>query len=200
MLFRSALAAIEIVAAKAGAALRLEGRDWQIDDTLKPSMAGTHQLRNANLAAQMLRHAGIANEAIRAGNATTRWPARLQKLNPGPLTGKKQIWIDGAHNPAAAEVVANELATHPRHVILGILANKDADGIIASLSSHALSLTFVDVPNHDSHAPASLAATWGGKAAGSLVDALGNLDDNILIVGSLYLAGEALRLNDELPD
>ena len=195
-----ALAAIETVVANAGAPLLLESRDWQIDETVRPSMAGVHQLRNANLAAQMLRHAGIANEAIRVGIATTRWPARLQKLNPGPLTGKKQIWIDGAHNSAAAEVVANELAAHPRHLILGILANKDADGIIAPLAYHALSLTFVDVPNHDSHAPASLAATWGGKAAGSLVDALGNLDDNILIVGSLYLAGEALRLNDELPD
>ena len=195
-----ALVAIETVAAKAGAALRLEGRDWHIDDTLKPSMAGAHQLRNANLAAQMLRAAAIDPAAIESGIATAKWPARLQKLRAGPLTASKQVWIDGAHNPTAANVVANELASRPRHLVLGILANKDADGIIAPLAANALSLTFVEVPNHDSHPPASLATKWRGEAAVSLVDALANLDDNILIVGSLYLAGEALRLNDELPD
>ena len=195
-----ALARIETVAAGADAPLLLEGRDWAIDETLSPSMAGAHQLRNANLAAQMAAQAGIAGEAIRAGLANARWPARLQKLAPGPLTGTKHVWIDGAHNPAAADVLATELAAHPRHLIFGILANKDAEGIIAPLTTHALSLTFVAVPHHDSHDPAALAARWGGNAAASLVEALAGLDDNILIVGSLYLAGEALRLNGAMPD
>ena len=195
-----ALARIETVAAGADAPLLLEGRDWAIDETLSPSMAGAHQLRNANLAAQMAAQAGIAGEAIRAGLANARWPARLQKLAPGPLTGTKHVWIDGAHNPAAADVLATELAAHPRHLIFGILANKDAEGIVAPLAAHALSLTFVAVPHHDSHDPAALAARWGGNAAASLVEALAGLDDNILIVGSLYLAGEALRLNGEMPD
>ena len=195
-----AMARIEAVAAEADAPLFLEGREWPIDETLRPSMAGAHQLRNANLAAQMAAQAGIAGEAIRAGLASARWPARLQKLAPGPLTGTKHVWIDGAHNPAAAAVLAAELAAHPRHLILGILANKDAEGIIAPLTTHALSLTFVPVPHHDSHDPAALAARWGGNAAASLVEALAGLDDNILIVGSLYLAGEALRLNGEMPD
>ncbi len=195
-----ALARIEAVAAAAGAPLLLEGRDWTIDEMLTPSMAGAHQLRNANLAAQMAGRASISHEAIRSGIASARWPARLQKLAPGPLTGRKQVWIDGAHNPAAADVLATELAAHPRHVILGILANKDADGIIAPLADHALSLTFVAVPNHDSHDPETLAARWDGGAAASLADALTAIDDNILIVGSLYLAGEALRLNHQRPD
>ena len=195
-----ALAAIDAVAAKAGAPLLLEERDWQIDETLQPSMAGAHQLRNANLAAQMAQHAGIPGDLIRVGIANTRWPARLQKLSSGPLTGSKQIWIDGAHNPAAAEALATELTAHPRHLILGILANKDADGIIAPLAPHALSLTFVPVPHHDSHDTDTLVARWGGKAALSLKAALAAIDDNILIVGSLYLAGEALRLNQQLPD
>jgi dihydrofolate synthase / folylpolyglutamate synthase len=195
-----ALTRIETVAAKAGAPLLLEGRDWQIDKTLAPSMAGGHQLRNANLAAQMAAQAGIAEDAIRAGIANAQWPARLQKLSPGRLTGAKQIWIDGAHNPAAAAVLATELAANPRHLILGILANKDAEGIIAPLAVHALSMTFIAVPHHDSHDRHALAARWGGRAAATLAEALAAIDDNILIVGSLYLAGEALRLNGEMPD
>ena len=195
-----ALARIESVVAEAGAPLLLEGREWQIDETLRPSMAGAHQLRNANLAAKMAEQAGISTDAIHRGIANARWPARLQKLAPGPLTGTKHVWIDGAHNPAAAAVLATELAAHPRHLILGILANKDAEGIVAPLAAHALSLTFVPVPHHDSHDPAALAARWDGNAAASLVEALAGLDDKILIVGSLYLAGEALRLNGEMPD
>jgi dihydrofolate synthase / folylpolyglutamate synthase len=195
-----ALARVEAVAAAAGAPLRLESRNWQIDDMLAPSMTGAHQRRNANLAAQMAQQVGISDDAIRNGITNTRWPARLQKLSPGPLTGTRQVWIDGAHNPAAAQVLATELGANPRHLILGILANKDADGIIAPLAPHALGLTFISVPHHDSHDPSTLAARWGGKAANNLPEALAAIDDNILIVGSLYLAGEALRRNGELPD
>ena len=195
-----ARAAIEAVAAAANAPVMLEGRDWAIDAMLAPSLAGAHQVRNANLAAQMARVAGIGDVAIRTGIASARWPARLQRLAPGPFTGSKQVWIDGAHNPAAAQALAGELAANPRHLIIAILANKDAEGIVAPLAAHALGLTFVAVPNHASHDPVALAARWGGTAASSLTDALTAIDDDILIVGSLYLAGEALRLNHELPD
>ncbi len=167
-----ALARVKAVAAAAGAPLRLEGRDWQVDTTLQPGLSGAHQLRNANLAAQMLRTRGIADDAIRTGIAAAIWHARFQRLPDGPLTRNGAIWIDGAHNPAAAEVLAHELARRPMHLIVGILANKDADGIMAALAPYALSLTFVAVPDHDSHDPAALAEKWGGRVATSLIEAL----------------------------
>lgn len=188
------------VAERIGAPVLLEGRDWQLDLTLEPSLHGHHQIRNANLAAQMLRTYGIAEEAIRTGIASAHWPARLQRLKDGPLTHGKPVWIDGAHNPAAASELAKHLAATPKHLIIGILANKDADGILSALAPHALSLTFVAVPDHDSHDPRALASQWNGQAAPSLADALAPLDGDILIAGSLYLAGEALRLNGEMPD
>ena len=197
-----AIARIEAVAAQAGAPLYLEGHDWQMDATLQPGLAGAHQLRNANLSAQMLRASGVPDAAIRTGLATATWPARFQRLPNGPLTQRGPIWIDGAHNPAAAQALANELAKHPMHLIIGILANKEADGIMAALAPHALSLTFVVVPDHDSHDPAVLAETWGGQAAESLEAALAMRSKSgaTLIVGSLYLAGVALQLNGTLPE
>ncbi len=196
-----AAARIEAVAAAAGAPLLLEGRDWQIDATLQPGLSGAHQLRNANLATQMLRACGIADDAIRSGIASTIWPARFQRLPDGPLTRDGAIWIDGAHNPAAAQVLARELAKkHPMHLIVGILANKDAENILAALAPHTLSLTFVAVPDHESHDPAALAERWGGRAAESLPAALSVRSGPTLIVGSLYLCGEVLRLNGTLPD
>jgi dihydrofolate synthase/folylpolyglutamate synthase len=209
-----ATARIEAVAAEAGAPLLLEGRDWQIDPTLQPGLSGAHQLRNANLAAQMV-SAGVSLSSpgsrgpgfdrltpavVGQGIAAASWPARFQRLSDGPLTRDGPIWIDGAHNPAAAQVLAHELAQHPMHLIIGILANKDADGILAALAPHALSLTFVAVPDHDSHDPAELAKQWGGRAATSLTDALKPRTAPTLVVGSLYLCGEILRLNGTLPD
>ncbi len=202
-----AIHSIEAGAAAAGAPLLLEGRSWQMDPSLAPGLAGAHQVRNANLAAQMLKVRGIDDAAIRSGIATATWPARFQRLAEGPLTVRGPIWIDGAHNPAAAVVLAHELAHHPMHLIVGILANKDAEGITAALAPHALSLTFVPVPQHHSHDPAVLAARWAGTAATSLENALATpvggdtvRKGDTIIVGSLYLAGVALQLNGTLPD
>jgi dihydrofolate synthase / folylpolyglutamate synthase len=192
--------ALATIARVAGPRLRLEGHDWVVDETLVPSLPGAHQRRNANLAAQMAASAGIGDDMIRAGIAAARWPARLQKLRPGPLVGTRDVWLDGAHNPACAEAIAGELAASPRHLVLGILANKDADGIVAPLAAHALSLTFVDVRDHASHSAAALAQRWSGQAARDLPAALALSAGPVMIIGSLYLAGEALRLNGQTPE
>jgi dihydrofolate synthase/folylpolyglutamate synthase len=94
------------------------------------------------------------------------------------------------------------LSAAPRHLIIGILANKDADNILAALSPHALSLTFIEVPHHPSADTAALATKWHGTAAANLPTALARFraPADVLVVGSLYLAGEALRINRQLPD
>ena len=198
-----ALPPIEKTAREAGAPLLLEGRDWAVDPILKPSLPGAHQLRNANLAWAMLtaqKGLLISRDAFKSGLATATWPARFQKLEDGPLTNGIETWLDGAHNPDAAAALATLLAERPMHLVLGILANKDAAGIVEPLSSRALSLTFVPVPDHDSHDPAALAAQFGGRAAPTLEQALLGLPAPRLIAGSLYLAGEALRANLQPPD
>ena len=207
------VARIEAAAAAIGAPVLLEGRDWQMDDSLIPNLPGPHQIRNANLAAQMLRSlpghdatrpiANALRSALPAEEdwhkaiAGAKWPARLQHLKAGPLTGLNTIWIDGAHNPAAALALAPYLVDHPMHLVCGILANKDADGILTALAPHALSLTFIPVPGHESHSPKQLSAKWRGRAAETLCEALSSLRGPILIAGSLYLAGEALLFNGE---
>jgi dihydrofolate synthase/folylpolyglutamate synthase len=176
----------------------IEGRDWTVDPALQPALAGPHQRRNANLAAQMLRAFGIDEAAIREGLAAAHWPGRLQRLGDGPLVRGRDVWIDGAHNDDAARALAAALETMPAmHVILGILANKDADRIVAALTPRATGMTFVPVPGHEHHDPQTLAARFGGQAADDLAAAI--TASPTLIAGSLYLCGEALRLNDELP-
>jgi dihydrofolate synthase / folylpolyglutamate synthase len=214
-------AAINEAAAAAGAPLFEFGDGWAVKTgggdgraiygegetcyfhTRPVGIPGRHQIDNAGLAIAMARRQSVLElpvDALQAGVASARWPARLHRLPDGALTQAREVWIDGAHNPAAAEALSVELARSPKHLVFGILANKDADGIIAPLTSHALSLTFVDVPGHPSHAALELAERWGGNAARDLPTALAHSAGPVLIAGSLYLAGEALRLNGQTLD
>ena len=200
---KDAEVAIIATAEAAGARLLLEGRDWAADPALVPALPGAHQVRNANLAWQMLaaQHAlEVPREAFLAGLENAAWPARFQRLAEGPLANGAETYVDGAHNgDAAAALAAHVASTGPMHVVLGILANKNAGEIIRLLQPHALSLTFVPVPDHDHHDPAALAEHFGATWAADLPDALERLPAPRLIAGSLYLAGEALSLNHELP-
>lgn len=191
------------VAGERGAILLLEGRDWSVDSDLEPGLAGAHQRRNAGLAWAML----SAQDRLSVPRATflrairqVQWPARFQQLRNGPISSGKGTWIDGAHNAAAAEALAGILADRgPMHIVLGILANKDADAIVSALKPHALSLTFVPVPDHAHHDPAELARQFGGCSAGSVKEALADLPEPRLIAGSLYLAGAVLAANEQVP-
>ena len=77
-----------------------------------PMLAGLHQADNAALAVAMLRHQSqveVAPEAMAQGIRTARWPARLQKLGPGPLTALvsgRTVWLDGGHNVDAGLAIA----------------------------------------------------------------------------------------------
>jgi dihydrofolate synthase/folylpolyglutamate synthase len=194
---------IAAVAAERGAPLLLEGRDWSIPPDLNPGLPGAHQKRNAGLAWAMLQaqdQLTVPRSTFVDAAAATRWPARFQKLDDGPLAHGVETWVDGAHNPAAAAALAEVLAERgPMHIVLGVLANKDATAIVGALAPHALSVTFVPVPDHPHHDPQALADRFGGRAAGSVEAALSELPAPRLIAGSLYLAGAALAANGEVP-
>jgi dihydrofolate synthase/folylpolyglutamate synthase len=185
----------------------------------RPRLVGAHQSRNLALAYAMLRHqAAIAvpEAAMRAAADWATWPARMQRLGPGPLLGQlpegSSLWLDGAHNPSAAAPVARAFRTIARGdesaLVIGMLANKDAAGVLRALVPGMTRVVTVPVPGHDHHAPealADLARSFGAEAtlAEDLPTALARLADGtartVLIAGSLYLAGEALAANDELP-
>ena len=214
---------VERAAARNGAPLSMQGRDWTISTTPTglhyadrhgemalplPTMTGPHQAENAALAIAMLRHqdfVSVSRGAVAEGLRNARWPARFQRLAPSPLTGDRVIWLDGGHNRNAGEAIAAHLAAHHpgerMHVIIGMLANKDPRGLLDPLGSIAASVICVPVPGHESHPPASF-----GEGAVSRPDvkaALAALPDDglpVLIAGSLYLAGNVLELTGELPD
>lgn len=170
-----------------------------------PELAGSHQADNAALAVAMLRHQAqidVSPDAMARGIRAARWPARLQRLGAGPLTvraGRHEIWLDGGHNPDAGEAIARFFAGRSVHLIIGMLANKNPAAIVAPLLGHLASISAVPIPGHDAHRPDAFA---GAEHRPSIEAALAALPDDglpVLIAGSLYLAGEVLRLNEEFP-
>jgi dihydrofolate synthase/folylpolyglutamate synthase len=186
-----------------------------------PRLAGSHQAMNAALAVAMLRHQqalDIPESALRAAMGWAEWPARLQLLAPGPLRdllpASAELWLDGAHNPAAARAVADHFRglDQPFHLIFGLLANKDAAGVLHPFRGRSLTVHCVPVPDHEHHAPADLAAAareagLTAMTATGVEDALGWIARHadrdrpplVLIMGSLYLAGEVLAANGQMP-
>lgn len=186
-----------------------------------PRLPGQHQAMNAALAIAMIRHQSaidVPDSAIRAAMGWADWPARLQKLAEGPITRlapNMPIWIDGCHNPDCAKPVAEEIdrlleKDAQLHIIAGILANKDAAGTLEPFIARAASFQTVPIADHPHHVPDDL-AQWlrerkmDAKPAQSLKRAIQAINNRgrpsaILIVGSLYLAGEVLRLNEQIPE
>ena len=212
-------------AAARGAPVVRRGRDWDATTgktieyrdahgTLSlplPRLPGAHQADNVALAIAMLRHQDavtVSPEAMARGIEAAQWPARLQRLGTGPLTalaGNRTIWLDGGHNPDAGLAIARHLADQPPvHVVIGMLANKDPGAILRPLGAHALSVTIVPAPGHDAHTPAAFApfSAIPLTSAPDVATALTALPPtgDVLITGSLYLAGDVLRRNDEVPD
>ena len=168
-----------------------------------PGLPGRHQIDNAGLAIAMLRFQNrlvVSEDSMKAGIGAARWPARLQRLSPGPLAGTSEVWLDGGHNRSAGEALAQAIEGE-FHLIIGMIAGKDPRALIEPLGDRIRSLTVVPVPGHDSHQVEAFGPD--ARAAADVEDALVALpsdDFPILIAGSLYLAGEVLRLNEEVPD
>jgi len=200
-----------VIARNAGWGVKSGGRGLTYADdqsqffTHQPlPLPGPHQVLNAGLAIAMLRHQSVlsvSEDAMRAGLANANWPARLQRLAPGPLTGTREVWLDGGHNRSAGEALAAHFAESRVHLVIGMIEGKDPAALTGPLGDSIASLTVVPVPTHEHH-PAS---AFGSEAreAPDVSSALPALPDDglpVLIAGSLYLAGEVLRLNGELPD
>ena len=205
---------------------RLHYRDAQGRlDTPLPRLAGAHQAQNAALAIAMLRHqqaVPLSDAAVKAAPLWAQWPARLQRLDRGPLLTPLPpdtvAWLDGGHNAAAGEAIAayftpDRLDGQLLHLVIGMLANKDIDAFLAPFAGIVGHIHALPVPGHDHHPAerfAAIADQWGigitahdgpGAAIQAIAASLpARTSPKLLIGGSLYLAGQILRLNAQLPD
>ena len=213
-----AMEIIEAEATKVGAPLWCRGVEWQIAPsptgmvldgmTLpRPALPGLHQIENAGIALTALRLAGFsfAPEVVAQGLRNATWPARLQKLTgklAALLPAGSELWLDGAHNPGGAEVLAQQLQEWdgPTTLLLGMKKSKDVTEVIRILAPHAAALYAVAEPTQHLALPVDdIITASGGKAlvGPDIRHALAHITQptRVLICGSLYLAGEVLKLD-----
>lgn len=220
-----ALDVIEAQARRLGAPLSVHGQDWHVAsehgrlvyhddrgllDLPMPSLLGQHQVQNAGTAIAALRRLGASDTACEAAVVDPVWPARMQRLRKGPLVDLAkpiELWLDGGHNRAAGEALAETLASlapRPTHLICGMLNTKDVAGYLRPLSKVAASLVAVSIPGEtntmDAAQTCEIAKSVGMPAtsAPSVTHAVSKIAEEtasgrILICGSLYLAGQILR-------
>ena len=184
-----------------------------------PRLPGRHQADNAALAVAMIRQQDrltVSADSFAEGITNAQWPARLQRLSSGPLTKRlpkgSELWIDGGHNGAAARFVADWARRSfaddlPIVLLFASLSSKDPRAMLRPFRGLAAQVHTLPIADHEYRSPddlAELAGEFGFEATAnkSLKKALGRINSpsRVLVFGSLYLAGEALEANGELPD
>ena len=173
---------------------------------LEVGLAGRHQMENAVcalLAAEALdrRRMRVSADAIWAGLRNVCWPGRCEWID-----GPPRVLLDAAHNAAAAEALAAYLtelrdrgAFRRLHLVLGVLRDKQVDGIAQRLLPLADSLVTTEPLSPRSHAADALllladaprrrfALPDPGAALERALDLAGP-EDVVCVTGSIYLLG-----------
>ncbi|WP_233475501.1 MULTISPECIES: bifunctional folylpolyglutamate synthase/dihydrofolate synthase [Bradyrhizobium] len=235
-----AMAVIEAQANRMRAPLHAAGQQWHVGvergrlvyqdergllDLAAPKLFGRHQFDNAGLAIATLRAIDAFKlniAAFEAGIVNAEWPARMQRLVSGTLVGQgpqgSEVWLDGGHNAEGGRVAAaalgdlEERVSRPLVVIVGMMANKDADAFLANFAGLTRHIIAVPVPGRDNGmapdrlADAARALGMRVEIADGVAAALRRLaalayevPPRILITGSLYLAGPVLAANGTPP-
>ena len=189
-----------------------------------PRLAGRHQHLNAATAIATLRTAfpDLPNEAYETGIARADWPARLQPLKRGALSALlpagAELWLDGGHNADGGRIIAAALAemeerqARPLVLVCGMLATKDPAAFLKPFSGLAQELLAVPVTGEQAGRPPAEVAEAASRIGVAAATCTGvepalrflaardwTIPPRILIAGSLYLAGEVLRLNGTPP-
>ena len=209
-----------------GEAMIYEGprASWRLP---RPNLLGRHQITNAGMAVaaiDRLRLSKPTAEVIGRGLVSAEWPARMQRLGvetptlTAMLPQDWELWLDGGHNPGAAEVIADvvgdwaaaDAAPRPLHVICGMMNSKGHADFFAPLAplvaASGGAVRCVAIPGEANSLSAEelaaaarlagLEATASAGVSAALTEIIKTANPTnparVLICGSLYLAGRIL--------
>ena len=179
------------VAEEGGAPLYvLEPEDPLFALPAPPGLRGAYQEENARLAAAALRLLGLPEAAIARGLREARHPGRMERF----LLKGVEVYLDGAHNPPAAEALAREFSAY--HLVFGALPRKDVKGVLAHLLPKARSVRYARAG--EGALGGELGTPFFEDPWEALEDALAGAREDglpVLATGSLYLVG---RLRERL--
>ena len=205
------------VPAVGGQVVTLQGLRAQYDDVFLP-LYGAHQAQNAVAAlAAVEAFAGdrpLDADLVTAAFAKVSSPGRLEVIRRSPT-----IVLDAAHNPHGAEATAAALedsfAFDPLIGVLGVMSDKDADGVLAAFEPHLAHVVCTQNAT-DRAMPADVLAVTAREIYGDdrvtvvprladAIDAATTLAESgsgsgsigsgaVLVTGSVVTVGEARRM------
>jgi dihydrofolate synthase / folylpolyglutamate synthase len=172
-----------------------------------PNAPGAFQRRNfvlARTAAEAFLETELDESTVETA-ARVSVPGRLERMGDRPL-----VLLDGAHNPAGAEALAESLAEvvadRPLVGVIGVLDDKDATGILRPLVPLMRHAVFTE-PSLERSLPAATLESLSGQldprldaevvrgapAALDRAKALAGADGAVLVTGSLHLVADLVR-------
>ncbi len=188
-----------------------------------PSLIGAHQIENASTAIAAIEvlvkrdHCNVYYEDICEAITTTYWPARLEPITSGKIFEMIpcgwEMFLDGAHNPHGASGLARWADTRkdkPLYIIFGTTKGKDVTRYLQILKPYIKYVCGICV-NHETNAQRGSVISEAAKKLGIpsapfdfLPNAIKHIIENeiepsiILICGSLYLAGDVMKINKNM--
>jgi dihydrofolate synthase/folylpolyglutamate synthase len=188
------------------------GRTTTYDSLPRPALHGELQFDNASAVLCALEclssRLPVTREAVEAGLRNVTLSGRFQVVRSTEPAAVEWI-LDVAHNPAAAQALAGQLASRPAGgrtiAVCGILGDKDIEGIATALRSSFDSWIIVGLPGARSVPVDALAerlAKLGAhiaKSAATVADGcevartMARAGDRIVVFGSFLTVGPALE-------
>jgi dihydrofolate synthase / folylpolyglutamate synthase len=171
-------------------------------------LVGRHQLRNVALAiaaAEELHKQGlpVTADSIERGIRETRWPGRFQVI-----AGSPEIVLDVAHNPAGAWALRSTLSSRygDRRLIFVFGAMRDkaigeiaeilfplAERVIVTSADNPRSATAEEIREAAARTQSEIEARPDVASAVARARELAGADGIVVITGSIYIVGEAMR-------
>jgi dihydrofolate synthase/folylpolyglutamate synthase len=195
-----------------GQVVDIRGRAGRYADVYLP-LYGDHQAQNAAVAVAAVESflgdgtRELAQDVVVDGLGGVTSPGRLQLIGVEPT-----VLVDAAHNPHGASALRDALTEYfdfdEWAVVLGVLADKDAHGIVAELAPIASRFDVTRSTSERAIGVGDLVAIVEREASGG-VEAHGTLADAVdaarawaseapkravVVTGSITLVGDAIQL------
>ncbi len=182
-------------------------------ESIELGLLGGYQLENLGLVLRAIeilreREFDISETAVLAGLRSARWPGRFEVVRRRP-----NVVLEGAHNVVGAECLAADIETFvpergQRHLLLGMLADKDVEGIGCALAG-AFDRATLCASESPRALPVDrlsavvvglfLQSTWYDSVVGALEGLVPALtgEETLVVTGSLTVVAEARRWFEE---
>jgi dihydrofolate synthase/folylpolyglutamate synthase len=235
----SVLAVLEQVSGQIAEGFKLQGRDFQVSEFVPTDTGqfisisgltggqygpyaapvfGSHQGQNLAVAVAAVEaflgggEIQIADDILRSAISDVSSPGRLQLIKTEPA-----LLLDGAHNPAGAQILANalraEFSDKPLVGLVAVLADKDVAGLIANFAGVFESVVITQSSSPRSMAAAeleSVASQSLGQDVVSISDfelaleyakhRASEIDGIVVVTGSITLVGDVIKSIQEDSD